>query len=202
MLGWFTSKFSRFATNEITREMLGSGRNDLDLAIMDHRRILLVRLPKGLIGEVNAASPGYVLTTRMWVAALNRADAPATSRTPFTLYVDEFQNFTVRGLTRRHVVRSPQVRSPPRARQPVPITATRPDHRRERQRREPRHVPCRRARCCGPRTAVRRVLHTGRPHLPTQSDRRSNTTANKATSKPHSPSRRDAHDDDPVPVQR
>lgn len=95
MLGWFASKFERFASNPIMRSMLGPGRNDIDVAeLMDNSGILLVRLPKGLIGDVNASLLGYVLSSRMWVAALSRASSPEAERRPFTLFIDEFQNFT------------------------------------------------------------------------------------------------------------
>ncbi|AKL74088.1 putative ATPase [Actinobacteria bacterium IMCC26256] len=95
MLGWFASKFDRFSSNGIMREMLGTGRNDLNLhAVMNEGKILIVRLPKGLIGGVNASLLGYFLTSRIWTAALGRASAPAHERRPFTLFIDEFQSFT------------------------------------------------------------------------------------------------------------
>jgi hypothetical protein len=95
MLGWFASKFERFASNPIMRSMLGPGRNDIDISqLMDDGGILLVRLPKGLIGDVNASLLGYILSSRMWVAAMARASRPEADRRPFTLFIDEFQNFT------------------------------------------------------------------------------------------------------------
>ena len=60
---------------------------------MDERKILIVNLSRGLVGEDNAALLGALLVTKIQLAAMSRADIPAEQRTPFYLYVDEFQNF-------------------------------------------------------------------------------------------------------------
>jgi hypothetical protein len=50
-------------------------------------------LSRGLVGEDNAALLGALLVTKVQLAAMSRADMPAEERSPFYLYVDEFQNF-------------------------------------------------------------------------------------------------------------
>jgi hypothetical protein len=61
---------------------------------MDEKKILLVNLSKGLVGEINAKLLGLILVSKLQMAALSRADIPSEEkRVPFFLYVDEFQNF-------------------------------------------------------------------------------------------------------------
>jgi len=60
---------------------------------MDNKKILLIDLSLGKIGEDNSALLGSMLITKMQMAAMSRADLPKEKRVPFYLYVDEFQNF-------------------------------------------------------------------------------------------------------------
>jgi hypothetical protein len=60
---------------------------------MDGRKILLIDLSKGKVGEDNAALLGAMIITKLQLAALSRVDVPETERKDFFLYVDEFQNF-------------------------------------------------------------------------------------------------------------
>ena len=60
---------------------------------MDERKILIVNLTRGLLGEDNAALLGALLVTKIQLASMSRADIPAEDRSPFYLYVDEFQHF-------------------------------------------------------------------------------------------------------------
>lgn len=62
--------------------------------VMDQQQVLLVNLAKGVIGEDSATLLGGLLVTSLGLAALSRADLPEADRTPFHLYVDEFQTFT------------------------------------------------------------------------------------------------------------
>ena len=63
---------------------------------MDEKKILIINLSKGLVGETNMRLLGSMLTTRIFLGAMSRADTPADklSKLPhFYFYVDEFQNF-------------------------------------------------------------------------------------------------------------
>ncbi len=62
--------------------------------IMDNKRILLVNLAKGRIGEDKANLLGSVLVTKLYLAALERQKIPEAYRKDFYLYIDEFQNFS------------------------------------------------------------------------------------------------------------
>lgn len=62
--------------------------------IMDQQSILIVNLSKGELGEDSANLLGAMLVSTLGLAAMSRADLSAEHRTPFFVYVDEFQSFT------------------------------------------------------------------------------------------------------------
>jgi energy-coupling factor transporter ATP-binding protein EcfA2 len=77
------------------RNIVGQSRSTIDLKfIMDNKRILLVNLAKGRIGEDKANLLGSVLVTKLYLAALERQAMPESERKDFYLYIDEFQNFS------------------------------------------------------------------------------------------------------------
>ena len=61
--------------------------------VMDTKKILLINLSKGKIGDLNTQLLGLVVVARIQMAAMSRADTPEKDRKDFYLYVDEFQNF-------------------------------------------------------------------------------------------------------------
>src|SRR5437588_2067081 len=65
---------------------------------MDERKILLVNLSKGRIGEDSAQLLGSLLVARLGLAALSRADVQEEERRDFFLYLDEFQTFSTLSL--------------------------------------------------------------------------------------------------------
>lgn len=94
MLNYFMSKFGPFLSNAMMRGIMGNRVNSFDFdTLMDTRGILLADLSKGKIGELNAHLLGLILVARLQAAVLRRARKKRTSREPFYLYVDEFQNF-------------------------------------------------------------------------------------------------------------
>ena len=93
MLNYFTSKFGRFMTNSLMRNIIGQQQSAFSLNdIIRQKKILLINLSKGKIGELNAHMLGLILMTKLQMATLHRASVPTTERTPFYLFVDEFQN--------------------------------------------------------------------------------------------------------------
>lgn len=60
---------------------------------MDNQKILLINLSKGEIGELNAQLLGMIIVSKIYNAAMARADMDQEDRKDFYLYVDEFQNF-------------------------------------------------------------------------------------------------------------
>lgn len=94
MLNYFTSKFGRFMTNDMMRNIIGQPKSAFDFReVMDGKKILLCKLSKGLIGEINAFLLGMILVSKIAMGAFSRQDITEDERTPFYLYVDEFQNF-------------------------------------------------------------------------------------------------------------
>jgi len=95
MYNYFISKFGRFMTNKMMRNIIGQSKSAFDIRkIMDEGKILLVNLSKGELGEMNSYLLGMVLVSKIQSAAFSRANIPETERKDFYLYVDEFQNFT------------------------------------------------------------------------------------------------------------
>jgi len=93
-LDYIVSKFGRFVTNKMMRNIIGQSYSSFDFRkAMDEGKILLVSLSKGKIGEENASFLGLVLVPKILVAAMSRQDMPEEQRRDFYLYVDEFQNF-------------------------------------------------------------------------------------------------------------
>jgi hypothetical protein len=89
------NKVGAFTANPIVRNIIGQSKSSFNIRqIMDERKILIVNLSRGLVGEDNAALLGALLVTKVQMAAMSRADIDdIAKRTPFYLYVDEFQNF-------------------------------------------------------------------------------------------------------------
>ncbi len=94
VLDYITSKFGRFVTNRMIRNIIGQSQSSFNFReVMDTGKILLVDLSKGRIGEENSSFLGLILVPRILMAAMSRADIPEEQRRDFYLYVDEFQNF-------------------------------------------------------------------------------------------------------------
>jgi type IV secretory pathway TraG/TraD family ATPase VirD4 len=94
MMGYFIGKFGAFMTNTTLRNIIGQPKSSLNLReIMDNKKILLVNLSKGRIGELNMRLLGMIFVVKIQMAAMSRAEIPEDQRQDFYLYVDEFQNF-------------------------------------------------------------------------------------------------------------
>ncbi len=88
------NKVGQFLSSGIIRNIVGQPKSSINVRdIIDNKKLLLVKMPKGLIGEDNAALLGALIITQIQLAAMSRADVEHGKRTPFYLYVDEFQNF-------------------------------------------------------------------------------------------------------------
>lgn len=92
---YITSKLNQFVLNPMIRPIIGQKEIQLDLRkVMDERKILLVNLPKGVIGEMDARLLGMVLVGQLFSTAMGRVSISREERVPFSIYIDEFQNFT------------------------------------------------------------------------------------------------------------
>lgn len=95
MTPYITSKFTSFISNDYMRPIVGQPKSAFNFReAMDSGKILLVNLSKGRIGDLNAQLLGLIITGKILMAALSRADiAEGAGRRDFYLYIDEFQNF-------------------------------------------------------------------------------------------------------------
>jgi hypothetical protein len=91
------NKIGQFISNPLVRNIIGQPKSTFDLrTMMDDKKIIIVNLSKGRVGESNANLLGSMLITKIYLAAMSRADSsPALLRNlpNFYLYVDEFQSF-------------------------------------------------------------------------------------------------------------
>ena len=92
---YITSKFDNFLGNEIMRPIIAQEKSSFDFRkIMDEKKILLINLSKGRLGDINSHLLGLIIVGKLLMAALSRADIPESERNDFYLYIDEFQNVT------------------------------------------------------------------------------------------------------------
>ena len=89
------NKIGQLLTSAPLRNIVGQTKSSIDLGfIMDQKRILLVNLSKGKIGEDKSNLLGSAVVTKIYLAALERQNIPEEYRRDFYLYIDEFQNFS------------------------------------------------------------------------------------------------------------
>ncbi|MBI2097861.1 MAG: type IV secretion system DNA-binding domain-containing protein [Candidatus Vogelbacteria bacterium] len=91
------NKVGQFTSNPLIRNIIGQPKSSFDCReIMDQKKILIVNLSKGRMGEGNANLLGSMLITKLYLTAMSRANLSGPElRTlpPFYLFVDEFQSF-------------------------------------------------------------------------------------------------------------
>lgn len=91
---YITNKFDVFAANDVVRPIIAQQKSSFDFKdVMDERKILLVNLAKGRLGDINSHLLGLILVGKILMAALSR-DGLSENVSPFYLYIDEFQNVT------------------------------------------------------------------------------------------------------------
>jgi hypothetical protein len=99
MITWVTSKLNPFITNDFVRPIIAQSKSTIDFnQIMNERKILIVNLSKGLIGETSAYLMGMLLITKILLGAFARITISEEERKDFYLYIDEFQNFAFKGV--------------------------------------------------------------------------------------------------------
>ncbi len=97
---YITSKFDVFLANDIMRPIIAQEKSSFDFRkIMDEKKILLVNLSKGRLGDINANLIGLILVGKILMAALSRVDLVGTDFPAFYLYIDEFQNITTSSIS-------------------------------------------------------------------------------------------------------
>jgi len=91
------NKIGQFTSNPLIRNIIGQSKSSFDLRkMMDENKIIIINLSKGRVGEANANLLGSMFITKIYLAAMSRADVSdkELQKLPnFYLYVDEFQSF-------------------------------------------------------------------------------------------------------------
>ncbi len=91
------NKFGQFVSNPLIRNIIGQSKSSFDIReAMDNKKILIINLSKGRMGEINSNLIGSMLITKIYLAAMSRAnitEAELNKLPDFYLYVDEFQSF-------------------------------------------------------------------------------------------------------------
>jgi|GEM_PF-190251 len=91
---YITSKLNQFTSNPLLRPIISQHHGTINFReIIDNKRILLVNLSKGLLGELDSQLLGMILIGKLSIAVTGRADVEKSRRVPFNWYIDEFQNF-------------------------------------------------------------------------------------------------------------
>ncbi|TVR44775.1 MAG: type IV secretory system conjugative DNA transfer family protein, partial [Bacteroidia bacterium] len=94
-VSYITSKVNRFVQDDFIAPIIRENKSNISFRhIIDSKKILLVRLPKGRLGSDGVKFIGTLLFNRIIMAAFTRENIPAAERVPFYMYIDEFQNFT------------------------------------------------------------------------------------------------------------
>jgi Type IV secretion-system coupling protein DNA-binding domain len=88
------NRLDELLVTDTIRNILGQPQNLFDFReFMDKRRIVLLKISKGVLGTQNANLLGSLAIWKIYEAAMSRADLPAEARQDFYFYIDEFQNF-------------------------------------------------------------------------------------------------------------
>ena len=100
MTSYVVSKFDVFLSNDIMRPIILQQRSAFNFReVMDTKKILLVNLAKGKLGEINSNLIGLIVVGKLLISALSRTDIPEEERKDFYLYIDEFQNVTTKSIS-------------------------------------------------------------------------------------------------------
>lgn len=94
IIPYFAAKFGQFTTNKMMRNIIWQVKSSFDiLDIMQNKKILVVNLSKGRLGDLNSKLLGMMLVSKLQMAAMRRDKIPKEQRADFYLYIDEFQNY-------------------------------------------------------------------------------------------------------------
>lgn len=97
---YIVSKFDVFTANDYMRPIIGQQHSAFDFRkVMDEKKILLINLSKGRLGEINANLIGMIMVGKILMAALSRVDDPTKSFPNFYLHMDEFQNVSTSSIS-------------------------------------------------------------------------------------------------------
>ncbi|MEK7187344.1 MAG: type IV secretion system DNA-binding domain-containing protein [Patescibacteria group bacterium] len=87
------NKLGQFLSNPMLRNIFGQKGNKVNLEqLMQQKKIILINVAKGKLGEENSSFFGAMFITKIKQAGMARAGLPEKDRNDFYIYVDEFHN--------------------------------------------------------------------------------------------------------------
>ncbi len=99
MIPYFAAKFGQFTTNTLIRNIVGQVKSAFDFHdVMSQKKLLIMNLSKGLVGDINSQLMGMIIVNKVQVAAMRRQKQSDEERVPFFLYIDEFQNYVTESI--------------------------------------------------------------------------------------------------------
>ncbi len=99
IIPFIQAKFGPFTTGTYIRNVIGQPKSAFNFFdAMNEKKVILVKLSKGLTGEVNSQLVGRMITMQIKLAALKRASVVENDRKAFFLYIDEFQNYVSKSI--------------------------------------------------------------------------------------------------------
>ncbi len=99
MIPYFAAKFGGFTSNTMMRNIIGQTKSAFDISkCMQEKKILLINLSKGTVGEINSKLLGLIMVQKIQMAALKRQKMAKEDRQDFFLYIDEFQNYVTESI--------------------------------------------------------------------------------------------------------
>jgi predicted ATPase len=94
VIGSVLNKLRAFLLRDFVRQVVGRESTSLNMThVLDGERFLLVRVPKGVLGDDTARLLGSFVVARVWQAGTGRSARPHAQRRPASIYIDECQNF-------------------------------------------------------------------------------------------------------------
>lgn len=97
---YITSKFNVFIANDYLRPIISQTKSSFNFReIIDTKKILLVNLAKGRLGDINSSLLGSIFVSKLLIAAFEQGGMPEEQRKDFYLYIDEFQNFVTESIS-------------------------------------------------------------------------------------------------------
>jgi hypothetical protein len=94
IIPYFAAKFGQFITNAMMRNIIGQTKSAFDfIDVMQTKKILLMNLSKGEVGDINSKLLGLIIVSKLQMAALRRQRFAKEERQDFFMYIDEFQNY-------------------------------------------------------------------------------------------------------------
>lgn len=89
------SRMGKFVLSQTLYGMLGQQRSAINFGdVIRGRKVLLVNLSQGRMGEDTAKLLGSLIVSQLQLAVMRQASLPEDLRVPHNLFCDEFQNFT------------------------------------------------------------------------------------------------------------